>query len=200
MTEKEGKLFRNLSLVQNIMICLNYVLMLLGFVVLQAALEGVFDDIAARRQGEIDDVVGWGIIWESFGGFIGGLALIVMGFVLFVFTVWQILMWLMFWKANRRTRPVSKRKPWGIADQICKILWGVFGLRIAGEGVAELFYVETVKAADVIGAGMQTGVSLFFLITGIYLLILLCRKREAPIQETLQEAAKEEEPHESCNL
>lgn len=184
MTEKERKRFRNLSLIQNIIICLTYTFMLLSFLMLQAAVEGLFDTIDTQRQGEIDDVVGWGILIEGFGGVLGGFAVIVLGFFLLVFTVWQILMWLMFWKANRRTRPFSRRKPWGIADQVFKILGGGFILRAAGEGLAELFYVETAKAADVIGVSIQAGVSLFFLITGIYLLILLCRKRESPVQET----------------
>lgn len=183
MTEKERKRFRNLSLAQNILICLEYVFMLLGFVMLQAAVEGLFDTIDAQRQGEIDDVVGWGIIVEGFGGMLGGFAVVVLGALLLAFTVWQLLMWLMFWKANRRTRPFSKRKPWGIADQIFKILAGGFGLRIAGEGLGELFYVETAKAADVVSVGLQTGVALFFLITGIYLLIMLCRKKGEPAQE-----------------
>lgn len=178
MKEKERKRFRNLSLAQNIVICLIYAFMLLSFVMLWAAVEGLFDTIGIQRQGEIDDVVGWGIIVEGFGGVLGGFAVIVLGFLLIVFSVWQILLWLMFWKANRQTRPFSKRKPWGIADQIFKILAAIFGLRVAGEGVAELFYVEPVEAADVIGTALAAGVFLFFLITGIYLLIMLCRKRE----------------------
>lgn len=177
MKEKERKRFRSISLAQNIVICLVYAYMLVSFVVLWAAVEGLFDTINTQRQGEIDDVVGWGIIMEGFGGVLGGFAAVVLGFLLLVFTVWQIILWLMFWKANRRTRPFSKRKPWGIADQILKILAAVFGLRVAGEGVAELFYVEPVEAAEIVGTVLAAGIFLFFLITGVYLLIMLCRKR-----------------------
>lgn len=178
MREKERKRMRNLSLAQNILICLVYAFLLLGFVVLWAAVEGLFGTINTQRQGEIDDVAGWGIIIEGLGGILGGFAAVVLGFLLLVFTVWQIVMWLMFWKANRRTRPFSRRRPWGIADQILKILAGVFGLRSAGEGLAELFCMETAEAADIIGTVLLAGASLFFLVTGIYLMIMLCRKRE----------------------
>lgn len=178
MKEKERKRFRNLSLIQNILICLMYAFMLLSFVVLRAAVEGTFETIRVQRRGEIDDVVGWGIILEGFGGMLGGFAVILLGFILIVFTVWQVLLWLMFWKATRHTRPFSKRRPWGIADQIFKILAGVFGLRVAGEGLAELIYAEQAEAADAAVAVLSAGASLFFLITGIYLLIVLCRKRD----------------------
>lgn len=178
MKEKERKRFRSLSLAQNILLCLVYAFMLLSYAVLWAEVEGLFETIHVQRQGEIDDVTGWGIIVEGFGGVLGGFAIIVLGFLLLVFTVWQILMWFMFWKANRRTRPFSRRKPWGIADQIFKILAGVFGLRVAGEGLAELFYAEPAKAADIGSMILLAGISLFFLITGIYLLIMLCRRRE----------------------
>lgn len=124
MKEKERKRFRSLSLAQNILLCLVYAFMLLSYAVLWAEVEGLFETIHVQRQGEIDDVTGWGIIVEGFGGVLGGFAIIVLGFLLLVFTVWQILMWFMFWKANRRTRPYSRRKPWGIADQIFKILAG----------------------------------------------------------------------------
>ncbi len=43
MKEKERKRFRNLSLAQNIVICLIYAFMLLSFVMLWAAVEGLFD-------------------------------------------------------------------------------------------------------------------------------------------------------------
>lgn len=185
MREEERKRFRNLSLAQNIVICLVYAYMLLSFAVLWAAVEGLFTAINTQRQGEIDDVVGWGILAEGFGGVLGGFAVMVLGFVLLVFTVWQILMWLMFWKANRRTRPFSRRRPWGIADQILKILMGVFGLRAAGKGLAELFYVEPSGAADMAGTVLLGGVSLFFLVTGIYLLIAFCRKREETVEGTV---------------
>ena len=178
MKEKDRKRFRNLSLAQNIVICLIYSYMLVGFVVLWAAVKGLFSTINTQRKGEIDDVVGWGIIMEGFGGVLGGFAVIVLGFLLLVFTVWQIILWLMFWKANRRTRLFSKRKPWGIADQFFKILVAIFGLRAAGEGLAELFNSEAAEAGDIIGTVLAVGVFLFFLITGVYLLIMLCRKRE----------------------
>lgn len=178
MTEKERRRFRNISLAQNIVICLMYVFVLLVFALSRAAVTGLFDTIDTQRQGEIDDVVGWGIIMEGFAGVLGGFMVILLGFILIVFTVWLILMWLMFWKANRQVRPFSRRKPWGIADQICKILAGAFGLRSAGEGVAALFQVESAEAGNIIPAALSMGISLFFLITGIYLLVLLCRKRE----------------------
>lgn len=178
MTEKETKRFRNFSLAQNIVICLMYVFLLLSFAVSWAAVEGLFDKIDAQRQGEIDDVVGWGIIMEGIGGVLGGFIVILLGFILIVFTVFLILMWLMFWKAHRQTRPFSKRRPWGIADQICKILAGVFGLRGAGQGLAELFSVESADAVNIIATALSVSISLFFLITGIYLLLMLCRKRE----------------------
>lgn len=189
MTEKERRRFRNLSLAQNILICLMYLFMLFCFAALWAAVEGVFQRIDIQRQGEIDDVVGWGILLEGFGGALGGFAVVILGFLLLVFTVWQGLLWLIFWKANRRTRPFSRRKPWGIADQILKILAGIWGLRVAVEGLSELFLAESeADAADAAGAALTAGVSLFFLITAVYLLILLCRKREGPVQVNGKEA------------
>ncbi len=189
MKEKERKRLRNLALAQNILICLFYAFLLLGFLVLRAAVAGLFGDINAYRQGEIDDVVGWGIIFEMFGGMVGGLAVIFLGFLLLVFTVWQILMWLIFWKANCRTRTFSRRKPWGIADQIFKVIAGAFGLRIAGEGLTGLFYAQTAEAAEIIGTVLLAGASLFYVVTGIYLLIMFCRKREEISEgtETCQE-------------
>lgn len=179
MTEKERKRFRNLSLAQNILICLMYAFLLLCFAALWAAVEGVFQRIDIQRQGEIDDVVGWGILLEGFGGALGGFAVVILGFLLLLFTAWQGLLWLMFWKANRRTRPFSRRKPWGIADQILKIPAGIWGLRVAVEGLWELFSAESASGLpDVVGAVLMAGTALFFLITAIYLLILLCRKRE----------------------
>lgn len=184
MKEKERKRLRNLSLAQNILICLVYAFLLLCFLVLWAGVAGLFSAVSTQRQGEIDDVAGWGIIFESFAGVLGGFAVIVLGFVLLVFTVWQILMWLMFWKANRRTRPFSRRKPWGIADQIFKILAGAFGMRTAGEGLAELFCGERAGTADMTGVVLFAGASLFFLVTGIYLMVMFCRKREEISEDT----------------
>lgn len=184
MTEKERKRFRNLSLAQNIVICLMYVFLLLSFAVSWAAVEGLFDTIDVRRQGEIDDVVGWGIIMEGIGGVLGGFMVILLGFILIVFTVCLILMWLMFWKASRRTRPFSKRRPWGIADQICKILAGAFWLRGSGKGLAGLFSVESADVMNITATVLSVGLSLFFLITGIYLLLMVCRRKEEIAEET----------------
>lgn len=177
MTEKERKRFRNLSLTQNIVICLIYVFLLLSFVLLWAAVEGLFDTINTQRQGEIDDVVGWGILVEGMGGLLGGFVVVLLGFILIIFTVWLIIMWLMFWKANRRARLFSKRKPWGIADQICKILAGAFWLRGTGRELGALFHAEA-NAVKITATALSVCISLFFLITGIYLLVMLCRKRE----------------------
>ena len=184
MTEKERKHFRNLSLAQNIVICQMYVFLLLGFAVSWAAVEGLFDTIDAQRQGEIDDVVGWGIIMEGIGGVLGGVIVVLLGFILIVFTVFLILMWLLFWKANRRTRPFSGRKPWGIADQILKILAGIFSLRVAWEGLAELFSMEQADSVNITTAVLSMSVSLFILITGIYLLLMICRRKEEISEET----------------
>lgn len=182
MTEKERKRFRNLSLTQNIVICLIYVFLLLGYGLFRAAVEGLFDTINTQRQGEIDDVVGWGILIEGMGGVLGGLVVVLLGFILIVFTVWLIIMWLMFWKANRRARPFSRRKPWGIADQICKILAGAFWLRGTGQGLASLFHAEA-DAVNITATVLSVCISLFFLITGIYLLVMLCRKRQGDSEE-----------------
>lgn len=184
MTEKERKRFRNLSLVQNIVICLMYVFLLLSFAVSRAAVEGLFDTIDAQRQGEIDDVVGWGIIMEGIGGVLGGFVVILLGFILIVFTVCLILMWLMFWKANRRISPFSKRRPWGIADQIFKILAGAFWLRGSGEGLAGLFSVESADTVNITATVLSVCISLFYLITGIYLLLMVYRRKEEVAEET----------------
>lgn len=184
MTEKERKRFRNLSLTQNIVICLMYVFLLLSFAVSWAAVEGLFDTINAQRQGEIDDVVGWGIIMEGIGGLLGGFIVILLGFILIVFTVCLILMWLLFWMANRQTRPFSKRRPWGIADQIFKILAGIFWLRGAGEGLAGLFSMESVDVVNITATALSLSISLFFLITGIYLLIMICGRKKETAEET----------------
>lgn len=174
MTEKERKRFRNISLVQNISICLVYTFLLLGFVMVWATAEELFDAYTYITPSE-----GERIILQIFAAIAMFLSVL-----LLVFTIWQVVMWLMFWKATRRTRPFSKRRPWGITDQILKILAGLFGLWVTWEGLTEFFYMKPERTVDIVCVALLGSVSLFILITGIYLLLMLCRRRKELAEET----------------
>lgn len=172
--KKNIKLFRNLSLVQNVILSLIYIFMLLIFIVLWAGVEGLFDTIEAQRQGEIDDVLGWAILFEGASGFLGAFALVILGCILIVATIYMIVMWLMFWKANRQTRPFCRRRPWGIADQICKVLLGVLWLQGSAKDFFELVVTEPVEGKAIPATAFQVCVPLFLCISGFSLLVRLC--------------------------
>lgn len=174
------KLFRNLSLVQNIIISLNYIFMLFIFIVLWASVEGLFDTIEAQRQGEIDDVLGWAILFEGASGFLGAFALVILGCILIVATIYMIVMWLMFWKANRQTRPFCRRRPWGIADQICKALLGALWLQGTTKDFFELVVTDPAGGKAIPAAAFQVCIALFLCISGIFLFVRLCAAREKP--------------------
>jgi len=175
-----AKLFRNLSLVQNMILLLDYIFMLLILIVLRAGVGRLFDTIEAQRQGEIDDVLGWAILFEGMSGLLGAFALAVFGCILVVATIYMIVMWLMFWKANRQTRPFCRRRPWGIADQICKALLGALWLQGAAGDLFEMVITEQAGGMAIPAAAFQVCIALFLCISGIYLFVRLCAAREKP--------------------